>query len=143
MTIQTLCSLSAVPAHYVLSNAATGGPSSAESIRSAESSLVAKVKRRMIGFGQAWEEAMRLALAVERGDVPTSAEAMETVWANPEVRNDAQAADAAQKKKDLGVPFRQLAEDLGYSPVQVERMLAERQADGLGLDARLRGVGGP
>lgn len=134
MAVQHIGSLSATPPHYLLPN--KGGPASAESIKSSEASLVAKVRRRMLAFGSAWEEAMRLALAIQLGAIPAGAESMETVWADPETRSLGQVADAALKKKDLGIPFRQLAEDMGYSPVQVERMLAERREDGAGLDFR-------
>ncbi len=90
----------------------------------------------MLAFGSGWEEAVRLALAIQLGGIPAGAESMETVWADPETRSLGQVADAALKKKDLGIPFRQLAEDMGYSPVQVARMLAERREDGAGLDLK-------
>jgi hypothetical protein len=143
-TVQHIGSVSAVPPHYLLSPAAKGGPSSAESIKSSEASLVAKVKRRMLSFGSAWEEVLRLALAVERGAVPSGAEAAETVWADPETRSLAQAADAALKRKEVGVPVLQLWRDLGYSEVEIVRMrefvrqeAADRSAD---VDALLRGL---
>lgn len=135
MAVQHIGSLSATPPHYLLPHAG-GQAASAESIKATEASLVAKVRRRMLAFGSAWEEAMRLALAIQLGGIPAGAESMETVWADPETRSLGQVADSALKKKDLGIPFRQLAEDMGYSPVQVERMLAERREDGAGLDLR-------
>lgn len=139
MCVQHIGSLSATPPHYLLPH--KGGPASAESIKSSEASLVAKVRRRQLSFGASWEEAMRLALAVQLGAVPAGAESMETVWADPETRSLAQSADAAVKRKDVGVPWRQLMEDLGYSPVQIDRMADQRRQDGDGLDlqALLRG----
>lgn len=138
MVVQHIGSISATPPHYLLQS--KGGPASAESIKSSEASLVAKVKRRQLAFSGAWEEVMRLAFLVETGTIPEAAQRMETVWADPETRSLGQAADAALKKREVGVPWRQLMEDLGYSPTQVERMAAFRAADGLSLDALLRGT---
>ncbi len=44
-------------------------------------------------------------------------ESLETIWADPETRTVAQAADAAVKKLAVGVSREQVLEDLGYSPV--------------------------
>ena len=49
-------------------------------------------------------------------------ESLETIWRDPETRTVAQAADAAVKKLSVGVSREQVLEDLGYSPVQIERM---------------------
>ena len=45
-----------------------------------------------------------------------------TIWRDPETRTVAQAADAAVKKLAVGVSREQVLEDLGYSPVRIERM---------------------
>jgi hypothetical protein len=39
--------------------------------------------------------------------------------------------DAATKKQALGVPWEQLMEDIGYSPQQIDRMAAQREAEAL------------
>lgn len=140
---QQLASVTAIPAHYL--NSLTGQLPSAESLRAAEAGLVARVRRRQRVFGGGWEDVARLVLLVLEGRLPVGAESMETVWADPETRTVAQAADAAVKKADLGVPWAQLMEDLGYSPTQVERMRAMRRQDALdgqGLDLEgLLGLG--
>ncbi len=53
------------------------------------------------------------------------------MWADPESRSDAEMADAATKKMTVGVPWRQLMEDLDYTPVQIARMRTERAADAM------------
>lgn len=144
MCVQHIGSLSATPPHYLLPN--KGGPASAESIKSSEASLVAKVRRRQLSFGASWEEGMRLALAVQLGAVPAGAQSMETVWADPESRSLAQSADSALKRKEVGVPLPQLWADLGYSPVQVARfreMIREQAMDAAMIDLQgLLGVNG-
>ncbi len=110
-------------------------PASADAIRAAEAGLVQKVRRRQRIFGGGWEDAMRLAMLVRDGH--HGLDRLETVWRDPETPTVAQAADAALKKADIGIPFAQLAEDLGYSPQQIEAMRASRRAetlDSLGID---------
>lgn len=106
------------PPHYMLGSA--GQFPSGESIKAAETGLVAKVRDRFVTFGETWEEVIRLAFAVESSP-KADAIAAETLWADPESRTESEHVDAVMKKKTLGVPTAQLWEDLGYSPQQIER----------------------
>jgi hypothetical protein len=137
MLTQQLATVSGIPAHYL--NSLTGQLPSAESLRSAEASLIARVRRKMTGFGEAWEQVARLAWLVRDGRLPDGAEALETIWKDPESRTDAAAADAALKRAELGIPAAQLWSDLGYSPSQIDSMRAMTRAaalDAQGLDLR-------
>lgn len=119
---QKVCTLSRVPPHYMLING--GQAPSGESIQSAEAGLVSKVRERQIYFGDAWEEAMRLCFAVT-GDDRAEAWSAEVIWDNPEHRSQAVATDAAVKLNQAGIiPGKQAAEDLGYTPAQIERFAA-------------------
>ncbi len=95
---------------------------SADAIRSSEATLVSKARRRQRSFGGAWEDVMRLAVLVRDGVQRPGMESLETIWRDPETRTVAQAADAAVKKLAVGVSREQVLEDLGYSPVQIQRM---------------------
>jgi hypothetical protein len=95
---------------------------SADAIRSSEATLVSKARRRQRAFGGAWEDVVRLAVLVRDGVQRPGMESLETIWRDPETRTVAQAADAAVKKLAVGVSREQVLEDLGYSPVQIERM---------------------
>jgi hypothetical protein len=95
---------------------------SADAIRSSEATLVSKAWRRQRAFGGAWEDVMRLAVLVRDGVQRPGMESLETIFRDPETRTVAQAADAAVKKLAVGVSREQVLEDLGYSPVQIERM---------------------
>jgi hypothetical protein len=55
----------------------------------------------------------------------------ETIWADTESRSQAEVVDAAVKKQALGVPWEQIMEDIGYSPQQIDRMQALREAESL------------
>lgn len=109
---------------------------SAEALIGLDAGLVSKANDKKAPIGEAHEEAMRLAFKSIDPDDPRAQEtAAETIWADTESRSIAQVTDAAQKKKDIGVPFVQLAEDLGYSPQQIARMETSRAADALLTDA--------
>jgi hypothetical protein len=135
---QQLASVSALPAHYL--NNLTGQLPSAESLRSAEASLVAKVRRKMQSFGAGWGRVARLALLVRDGTLPAGADGLEVVWRDPESRTDAMAADAALKRAQLGIPLPTLWADLGYTPAQVADMQRQRATDAIvsqGVDLTL------
>lgn len=124
MLVQHVASQSRTPPHYFY---LSGQFPSGESIKSAETGLVSKARRKMRHFSEAWEEVIRLCFAVE-GDPRAGFDQAETLWADPESRSEASHVDASLKKKELDVPVQQLWEDLGYSPQQISRfrgMLAE------------------
>ena len=124
MLVQHVASQTRTPPHYFY---LSGQFPSGESIKSAETGLVAKARRKMRHLSESWEEVMRLAFAVE-DDERADYTAAETIWGDPESRTEGEHVDATLKKKALDVPIQQLWEDLGYSPQQIERfrgMLAE------------------
>lgn len=110
----------------------TENPASAEAIRSSETPLIRRVKRKMRTFGGSWERVMRLALLVRDGSLPDGAFSMETRWANPETRTFAQDADAVSKLTQGDRPVitvRAGREVLGFSPTAIKRMEDEAAAD--------------
>lgn len=122
-----IASQSRTPPHYL--NPAADRLSG-ESIKAAETGLVAKTKRKQRHFGESWEEVMRLAFAVT-DDPRARATAAETIWADPETRTESEHVDAVAKRKAIGVPWGQLMEDLGYSPQQIERMRSQLRQDAI------------
>jgi hypothetical protein len=127
MFVQHLASQSRTPPHYL---SAAADRLSGESIKAAETGLVAKTRRKMRYFGESWEEVMRLSFAMS-DDPRSKVVDAETVWADPESRTESEHVDATSKKKDLGVPWQQLMEDLDYTPPQIARMRAMRAQDAL------------
>jgi hypothetical protein len=73
-------------------------------------------------YGEDWEEVMRLAFLVKGDEKRGTNPLAETIWRDVEYRTEAQHIDAVLKKKALGVPWRQLMEDAGYTPTQIDRM---------------------
>lgn len=124
---QQLASVTAIPAHYL--NSLTGQLPSAESLKAAEASLVAKVRRKQRSFGRSWGEVMRLAVMVADGRDPGT---ITTVWADPETRTFAQQADAAAKLHADGLlPWAAAVARLGYTPDEIDAMRTQRRADAL------------
>ena len=132
---QQIGALTGLPPHYLGLHG--DQPASADAIRSAEASLVARAYALHRTFGQAWADVARLMLAITEGSDPRELD-VETVWSNPETRTPAQAADAAAKLAGIGVPLSVvLADTLGMTPPQVDRVRAARRTDaldGAGID---------
>ncbi len=122
-----IAAIAGLPPHYL--GIKGDNPASADAIRSAESTLVERAREKHQAWGDSYEEAMRLAVAVREGVSLAEATAdlagMETIWRDPETPTVAQAADAAVKLTQGERPIidiDQAREDLGYSPLQIERM---------------------
>lgn len=118
MFIQHLATQTRTPPHYFL--ASMGNFPSGESLKSAETGLVSKVRRKMRHAGESWEETIRLGFKVlgdARGSVPDA----ETLWQNPEFRTMGELVDALVKLKQIGVPDKALWEEYGATPQQMAR----------------------
>lgn len=127
--IQQIGAIKALPAHYL--GLPNDQPPGADAIRSSEASLVSHARRAisMMGGDFAWIAA--LILAVRDGVDPYEAD-VETVWANPETRTPAQAADAALKLSTIGVPLETLlADELNYDPTRIKKIMDSRRAEAL------------
>lgn len=126
--VQHIAAITRTPPHYLLGQ--SGSFPSGETLKSTETGLVAKVKRRQQHFGEAWEEVIRLAFAVL--DDPRSKMAdTETLWADPEARTEGEHVDALLKLSTIGVPQQQLWEDAGYSPQQIARFRTMAATDAI------------
>nr|BFD90704.1 hypothetical protein KitaXyl93_20640 [Kitasatospora sp. Xyl93] len=126
MLIEHVGALSRTPPSYMTGKLVNVN---AETLAEGAAGLVAKTKDKTTFTGETWEEAMRLAFLV-KGDTQRGSDPLaETVWGSVEYRTEAQHVDAVLKKKALGVPWRQLMEDLGYTPTQIDRMEAMLEQD--------------
>lgn len=108
-----------------------GNPASADAIRASESARVRRVQRKQRILGESWEDVMRLALIVRDGHATSGAERMETMWRDPNTPTIAQKVDAAVKLASIDMPARQTWEDLGYTPVQIDRINTMATTDSL------------
>lgn len=120
-----LGALSGLPPHYLASH--QDQPASADAIRSAEASLVARVLGKQRAFGPRWGEVASLLEQIETRRVPRR---VETIWASPETRTPGQEADAAAKLVQAGIlPAEEALLDMGYSPERVRRIRTDRRVE--------------
>ena len=127
MLIQHVAAQTRTPPHYLLG--AMGSFPSGESLKATETGLVAKVRRKMLSFGEGWEETMRLAFAVEGDSAKAEEVDAEVIWANPESRIVGETVDAATKLAAIGVPRPALWEYIGASPQQIARWKVEGEPE--------------
>lgn len=132
--IESLSARTRTPPHYLLGQMVNV---SGDALKAAETGLVAKVRERQAWFGEAWEEALRLALRLDGRDV-TGTERAELVWMNPESRSDSQLADSLVKLRDAGFPITALYQIWGATPTEIEAWSRE-----LGLPERASRSGSP
>jgi hypothetical protein len=100
----------------------------ADAIKALDAGLVAKVTRRALHIGEAWETVMRLALGLV-GDPGAADFEAEVVWGDFETRSQAQLTDALTKMATLGVPREILWAKWGASPQEVAEWSAMNAAN--------------
>jgi hypothetical protein len=131
--IQHLAAQTRTPPHYL--TAGMGQWPSGESLKASETGLVSKVQRKMRVFGEAWEQAMRLAFQIEGDKTHADDAQCEVIWRNPETRSQAETVDAATKLASIGVPEVALWEYIGATPQQIARWTELREAQPTPLPA--------
>lgn len=118
---QLVAAIAGLPPHYL--GFSTENPASADAIRSAEMRLVKRAERKMVPFGAAYEQTMRLVNRFQTGDWDPQYRRLETIWRDAATPTRAQTADAAVKLKTAEiVTRRQAQEDCGYTSTQIDRM---------------------
>lgn len=125
-----IAAIAGLPPHYLGIN--TENPASADAIRSAEATLVERAREKHRIWGNAYEQAMRLAVAIREGvaldGLPTELSRMETAWRDPQTPTVAQSADAAVKLHAAGIiDDVQAQEDVGLSAAQIAAIAARRE----------------
>lgn len=117
--VQSIASRTNIPVHYLLGN--QGNFPSGESLRAAETGLVAKTKGKWRPFGGGLERAMRIAFRWLDDDRQNAVGA-EVDWKDPEYRTEAEHTDSLIKKLGLGYPPQKLWEEAGETPQEIDRM---------------------
>jgi hypothetical protein len=121
-----------VPPHF-LGVYSDGNPASADAIRSGYEELVSRARNKHVQFGDAWEEAMRLALIIRDGSAPTGANRIETDWVDPSPKTPLATSHAIYEEVIAGIlPATSTVTlgRLGYSPAEITRIEMDRKRDG-------------
>jgi hypothetical protein len=130
--VKDVASRTRTPAQYLLGEMSNVN---GETLKASESGLISKVRQRLRPWGEAAEEAMRLARGLAGLSTPSD---LETIWADPQYRTDAERTDAALKRYQGNVvPLRQTRQDLGYTETQIDLMEEADDAEA----TRAAGVG--
>lgn len=125
--VRDLTAQTRTPPHYVAGQIVNA---SGDALKAAETGLVSKVRDKMDAFGEAHEEAMRLAFrSIDADDPRAKATEAETIWRDPESRSQAELADALTKLATIGVPQEILWERYGFSPQEIDRMKALQEEE--------------
>ena len=126
--IRDLTAQTRTPPHYVSGQIVNA---SGDALKAAETGLVSKVRDKMDPFGEAHEEAMRLAFKSIGDEEKAAALDAETIWKDPESRTQAETVDAVTKEVAIGLPLEVAFQKIGYSPQEVDRIMMLREAEGL------------
>ena len=120
-----------VPPHF-LGVFSDGNPASADAIRSGYEELTIRATNKHIQFGEAWEEALRLALIIRGGSLPDGASRIETDWMDPAPTTPASTSGAIYQQVAGGmVPATSdvTLKRLGYSALERARLATDREKD--------------
>lgn len=124
-----IAAIASLPPQYL--SLLNSNPTSADAIRSSESRLTAKAKRRQQIWSGAYEELMRLAVLIRDGQPDSRLQDMETLWVSAETATIAQTADAETKLFAAGVIDQRTAlSALDYSPQEIDRIINATQSNG-------------
>jgi hypothetical protein len=98
---------------------ASGQVAAEGTLKQQEAGLISKVERKQVVFGNAWEDAMRLALRLQQtfGAVPgpDSNTPLSTLWSPAAPRSELAHLQALLLKAQLGVPSATLLAEAGYA----------------------------
>lgn len=119
---EEIARVSGIPMHYMMLD--SGGWPSGEAMKTAEARLTSKVENAQVTFGNTWEDGIHLALKMLAGGADPR---LSAVWTDPTPRDTKAEAEAALLRQQLGVSQKQLLQELGYSPEQIDRMALERE----------------
>lgn len=97
---------------------ASGQVAAEGTLKQQEAGLIAKVERKQVIFGNAWEDAMALALRLQNcfGALPyDEAGPLETLWSPAAPRSEGEHLQMLLLKAQLGVPLPALLAEAGYA----------------------------
>jgi hypothetical protein len=126
--IHAMAVITQTPMHFldpIVSNV------SGESLRVIEAPFAKKVRNRQLSFGAAWRDLFRFVLKVKGQSKPAD---VLIHWVPAATVNDLSTLQGQAIKEQIGVPPRQLLEEQGYTPEQLDSW-------GVTIEYRNLGVG--
>lgn len=116
MYAQMVSSVAGIPPSFL--GISTDNPASAEAMRAAKERLITKAERKQAAFGDAWEQAMRIALDMF-GHHIDEADTLEVLWRDPATPSQsAKAANMLQAHAQGVISAKTAREGLPLTPEQ-------------------------
>lgn len=119
-TLQRIAGRSRTPLHLMV---LSGDAPSGESLKTAESGLIAKARDRCVPTGNTWEDVMIMAAGLAQetdrsiSGIELQPDTFEALWRDPESRNELQHRQALEiEVTSLGVSKHTAQTQLGYDP---------------------------
>lgn len=129
--IRLAAGLAGVPVHLIWPE---GALPSGESLKTAESRLVAKAKDRSVTFGNAWEDVMTLAVRLHNTfgaggmAVPGRDVSLSTQWAGFETRSDLADENVIALRRD-DLSWQEAMRERGFDGEQIAAIRAEKDEE--------------
>lgn len=124
--IRAIALITRTPPHYLPTTSISN--ISGETLTALEAALESRVNERRALWGEAWEHAMRMGGKMVGVEIAPEAE---VIWANLELRSEAQRVDAATKLHAIGVPLEYLLERLSLTPPEIKRVMKASKREAL------------
>jgi hypothetical protein len=116
-----MATVTGTPVHHFLpTEEGPATPVSGESQKVADEKLTNKVRDRQIAFGVSWAAAVALAVRMKRGLRDPGAVSLRCNWHDTRPRNEREQWEIAQLKRQAGVPWQRILEEMGYSKKEVQ-----------------------
>lgn len=142
-TLRRMSGRSSTPMHLLLAGAITQLPSG-ESLKTAESGLIFKVKDRHPTYGLSWSTATGIAAGLEadfgESGLAFGDESFETQWQDPTSRNEKSEWEIQEVKGRVGVSRKTRLEEMGYDADKEAEQRREEAKES--ADAFNAGIGG-
>jgi hypothetical protein len=116
---------------------------SGEAKKQREEGLIGEVGRATVNIGNSWEDALKLAHAIQAtySSTPPAYEEMTARWGSPQVRNDTEVIDNALKVKDT-IPYEEylriIAPVYKWDEAKITQILAAKEKEDDARMARLQ-----
>ncbi|WP_147107149.1 phage portal protein [Nesterenkonia populi] len=129
ININHIAAQTRTPAHYFVANKGMSNLNG-ETLKATETPLVKKADEfQMYASGDVAEIFRLFARVRGEHELARQISGHHAVWADKEIRSEAQRSDALLKKKQMGYPLRYLLEEDGHSPHEVERIMQMREEE--------------
>lgn len=104
-----------------------GDAASGEALRVDDEPLIDKIEAAQRRFGNRWYEVYRLVAKAASLTSINPFPVGEPYWTDPQARHRTLLLQDAKMMKDLGIPFEFFIERVGFSPLEVKRIMELRQ----------------